>query len=202
MKSRTLLECWEETASWLQLNAVPLYSSLNPPASPELLERVATNYNISLPDDLVELYFLHDGQKLSSNSGLMYGLPFLPVDYAMDMYQGMIADSIEQIEFSKFKTIDREIQPTDDSLLSKVPLMGGTDMEAVYVDLKPSPVGVLGQVIFIDLSSQIAIKVADSVADMLCKFQKDLVLEKYSYYGEALHPSKELDLLNSDNLRV
>jgi len=167
------------------------YAALNDPATTDEFRQLKNYYSIStLPDGFEELYQLHNGQNEDVSARLFYGLEFLPLSYAIGTHQGMIASYIDMLQFSNWTLVEEEIEKSDKSPMSKIPIGGGSDLYILAVDISPSSKGVFGQVVFMDIESEIAIKVSDSITNMVCG--------KYDLYSKSgqLHPTRELDLAN------
>src|SRR5687767_6106186 len=70
------------TIKSLLANEYPeLMASLNPPATEADISRLETATGLALPDDLKQLYRLHNGE--SGHAGLFFGLPFISIDDAL-----------------------------------------------------------------------------------------------------------------------
>src|SRR5687768_7352758 len=65
-----------ELDQWLARHLPEVAASLNPGASDEQLDHLATVIGVPLPDDYRALYRWHDGQKEHSLTGPWYGLGF------------------------------------------------------------------------------------------------------------------------------
>ena len=115
----------------------------------------------------------------------------------------MIVPSLEYIDFSEFIYVSKEVDRSTESPLFKFPISGGIDAYGVFIDLKPSELGRYGQIVFIDLESNVVVKVADSITDMVCSLHSGLIDGGYSLSseehinpGEWFELSKELDVVN------
>ncbi|MGG2082211.1 SMI1/KNR4 family protein [Lysinibacillus pakistanensis] len=51
---------------------------LNPPASEEEIQRVENEMAIKFPDEIRELYLIHNGER-EDGPGLFFGLPFFTI---------------------------------------------------------------------------------------------------------------------------
>ena len=196
-------ECWSNIEKWLSENASTIFSSLNPPATDEQLSKIESYYKVKLPADLIALYKAHNGQDTTKTVNLFYGQQFLSIEQGLDTHQWMVADAIEYIDFSEFQYVSAEVARDKASPLSKYLIAGGIDAYGVFADFKPSEKGIFGQLIFLDLESMVALKIADSVTDMVRELNSGLVrgtyklnTEPHSEPGAWLDPPKEADLAN------
>jgi len=196
-------ECWGSIETWLSLSANILFNSLNPPATANELSEIESYYQVTLPSDFRTLYQNHNGQDTSQTVNLFYGQQFLPIQEGLSTHQGMVADMIEYIKISEFEYVSAEISKDKNSPLTKYPIAGGIDAYGVFIDFEPSEKGVFGQIVFIDLESLVALKVADSVTDMVCSLSSGIANGTYTLNTEShvaqgawLDPPKEADLAN------
>jgi len=196
-------ECWSNVETWLNLSASLIFSSLNPPATTTELDSVEEYYGVKLPADYRALYSTHNGQNDVNLVNLFYGLPFFSLSEGTENQEMLVVSSMEYIDFSNFVYVSKEIDRSNESPLFKIPISGGIDVYAVFVDLKPSDMGKFGQVVFIDFESNIALKLADSVTDMVCMFHEDILSGKYTLNTEShmesgawLDAAKEIDVVN------
>lgn len=193
-------KCWANIERWMDENSPSLKTSLNLPASLADIKEVKALLKLDLPSEYIDLYRRHDGQNTSMHANLFYGLPFLSIHEGMREYENLIAQNMEYIPQINYQYIDKEISPSASDHLSRFPLAGGIDVYAVFVDLAPSDVGKYGQVVFIDYEMEVALKVSNSVSDMVCEFYSGLNSGSYELSSGKdeswLHTSKDVDLSN------
>lgn len=195
-----LEKCWSDIELWLDENSPSLKKSLNPPASQADLKEVEALLKAELPSEFIELYRRYDGQNTSVHANFFYGLPFLPIREGKREYENLVAQNMEYIPQMSYRYIDKEISQSATDHLSRFPIAGGIDVYALFVDLAPSDIGEYGQVVFIDYEMEVALKVSNSVSDMVCEFHSGLSNGSYDLSpgnDEAwLNTSKDVDLSN------
>jgi cell wall assembly regulator SMI1 len=76
-------EVWKRFKNWLQANAPQLLQDLNPPASEDELQQLATLIGAELPADFLAFYRVHNGQK-SKLGGLIDAEELLCVSRMID----------------------------------------------------------------------------------------------------------------------
>lgn len=65
---------------WVQATLPELMSDLNQPATTSEIASLENKLGVELPEQLQAMYLEHNGQKDEINTGLFYGLNFLPLD--------------------------------------------------------------------------------------------------------------------------
>lgn len=190
---------WFKIHAWLGSNANKILESLQGPANITEVNQLEVLVGTKLPQPLIEFYSTHNGINPDCYANLIYGINFIPV-----------ANTIEQIsnyesvnDQQSLKYADPEINPSYTFGKKRVPIADDSGTCLLCVDLDPSEHGILGQVILLDYDSSAALKLANSIGELLEKFAEDLESGKYSLLPEALEdgnewldPAREIDPVN------
>lgn len=123
-----------------------LNASLNPPATEADISRLETLTGITLPDELKQLYRLHNGE--SGDAGLFFGLPFISIDEAIAEWKTWegLADSTATLDSNIISVPDGHIKEryVNTRYLPISKDYGGNN---IGIDLDPGADGISGQVI-------------------------------------------------------
>lgn len=123
-----------------------LNASLNPPATEADISRLETTTGLTLPDELKQLYRLHNGE--SGDAGLFFGLPFISIEEALSEWKvwESLADSTATLDSSIISVPSNHIkeQYVNTRYLPISKDYGGNN---IGIDLDPGPDGISGQVI-------------------------------------------------------
>lgn len=179
--------------------APKIVDALQDPAPKEKLDKLAEIIGMSLPADFLRLYEAHNGTDPNQFVNFFYGYIFLDID-----------NCIRQVEdYSAFKHVNQLVNADrgikTDYTFNKLRIPIGDDRGTclICVDLDPDVGGTLGQVIFLDYDSSIALLLADSIESFIEIFAKDLAEGKYSLNRDAaedgecwLEPDTDIDLIN------
>ena len=143
-----------------------LNASLNPPATEADISRLETATGLALPDELKQLYRLHNGE--SGNAGLFFGLPFISIDEALAEWKtweslaGPTASLDTGITSVPANHIKEQYVNTRYIPISKD--YGGNNLG---IDLDPGPDGVSGQVINFGRDEDTRFVIAPSLAGFM-----------------------------------
>ena len=193
---------WPAITAWLKDNAPKIIGNLNPPATPEEIASVESKIGIAMPEDWKNLYLTHNGMNEDSNMGsLFYGLDFLSLEKVAKEFENNAAPSSEPPEL--VKVTDASINLTDIYNPKWIALAHDHAGNMIRVDMDPGEKGKVGQIIFVDIDSNVVVFLADSVDEMLSNFAADLKNGKYHLSEDALEDGdeflncdKEIDVMN------
>lgn len=194
-----LEKSWSRIHAWLGSNANQILESLQGPANIAEINQLGELAGTTLPQQLIEFYSIHNGINPDCCANLIYGINFIPV-----------ANTIEQISYYKSLNCQQPLKYADPEINSaytfgkkRVPIADDSGTCLLCVDLDPSENGILGQIILLDYDSSAALKLANSVEELLEKFAEDLESGKYTLLPEALEdgnewldPAREIDPVN------
>lgn len=190
---------WDRIHAWLGLNANNILQSLQEPANLTHISTLEDLVGTTLPQQLTELYSKHNGINPDFCANLIYGINFIPVENTIEQINdyGSVSDQLS------LKYADAGIVPSYTFGKKRVPIADDSGACLLCVDLDPSEHGIFGQVILLDHDSGVALKLADSIDELLEKFAEDLESGKYTLLPEAmedgnewLEPAKEIDVVN------
>ena len=143
-----------------------LHASLNPPAAEADINRLETTTGLTLPDELKQLYRLHNGE--SGDAGLFFGLPFISIDEAIaewkvwESLSGSTATLDSNIISVPANHIKEQYVNTRYLPISKD--YGGNN---IGIDLDPGPDGISGQVINFGRDEDTRFVIARSIGEFL-----------------------------------
>ena len=185
----------ENIQNWLVQHAAKIANqSLNPAASIADIEQFEQRLSKHLPDDFKQLYCWHNGMNEEENLGsLFYGMEFLSLTN-IENKRADLADLVD--ELFVLQHADPQINPTNAHHRDWVQFAHDGGRTGLYVDLAPTAVGQIGQVIFIDHEYDVGILVANSITDLLQQFSDDLDNDLYQLNEDALEDENEF--LESD----
>jgi len=143
-----------------------LNASLNPPATEADISRLETTTGLTLPDELKQLYRLHNGE--SGDAGLFFGLPFISIDEAIaewktwESLSGSTATMDSNVISVPANHIKEQYVNTHYLPISKD--YGGNN---IGIDLDPGPDGISGQVINFGRDEDTRFVIARSIGEFL-----------------------------------
>jgi cell wall assembly regulator SMI1 len=82
-------ELWHRVESWLATNAPDVLNNLQPGASDEQIQQLEESLGIEVPEDVKQLYRLHNGQAVGT-PGFLRGNEFLSLEKIVDDWRGWI----------------------------------------------------------------------------------------------------------------
>lgn len=192
---------WKQIHQWLGLNAPKILSSLNPPATDDQLAELQSCFSIPLPDDFIALYRIHNGVDRRAVHGLFWGVNFASIDEILQEHA--LEVDLQRDHASEGLAFAQPCVSSTQLFNTNRIAFGNGGRSTLLVDLDPTKKGVVGQVIFRDLEYSIALKLANSVTDMVAQFSLDLLVGNYRLCefaakegDELLVPSKELNVGN------
>ena len=143
-----------------------LNASLNPPATEADISRLETTTGLTLPEDLKQLYRLHNGE--SGHAGLFFGLPFISIDEALAEWTVWenLAGSTASLDTSIISVPANHIkeQYINTRYLPISKDYGGNN---IGIDLDPGPDGISGQVINFGRDEDTRFVIAPSLAGFM-----------------------------------
>ena len=77
--TESVASSWQRLEKWLAVHHPKLFKALRPPATAKQIETAEKAIGQRLPDSVRESYLIHDGHKRGGGSGLLFGLPLLPL---------------------------------------------------------------------------------------------------------------------------
>jgi cell wall assembly regulator SMI1 len=185
------VKSWQRIERWLAEHLPDVVLDLRPPASAEEI-RAAEKILGALPDEVRELYRIHDGQE-GETTGAIFGLPLLPIHQVVGEWRSWIEiiDPGTNEELSESCTSDPEdaIQCFY-TCRGWIPLSHDHGGNHFGVDLAPGPRGESGQVINFGRDENDKHVLASSLDDFLLKIG-DLLDE-----GNFVIDADELTLKN------
>lgn len=175
----------EKIENWLKEHASQIVDfSLHKPATEGEILDLENVIGNRLPDDFKEVYFWHNGLNDDKNIGsLFYGMDFLPIDRIISEYNYRTENYPEKIHLQK---TDKEIDPSDLNNLGWIKFAFDSSQTSLLLDLAPTSEGKSGQIIFIDDEYKVGILVANSTAELVENFKKDLEKKLYHLHKDAL----------------
>ena len=153
-----------------------LVAELNPPATPTQIDEVASQLPFAFPDELRQLYGVHDGE--ANERGLFFGLPLVALTTALDDWQ-VWADLASE----DFSDMDERIISVPKGHIKKIyasthyfPFSNDGGGNNIAVDLDPNREGTKGQIINIGSDESTRYVIAPSLEDFLafCIYQIDI----------------------------
>ena len=189
----------EKATIWLSDNAPKIVEALQKPASQEKLIELESLVGKSLPESLISLYQTYNGINPDMFANFVYGIPFISIEQSIEQ----IAELEQPNDEMELSYADKEIKSNYTFGRLRIPIGDDSGTCLICVDLDPSVNGICGQVILIDYDNNIALKLANSVADYIESFSSDLLSGKYSLQEDALadgvhwlKPKREIDPVN------
>ncbi|MFD2721930.1 SMI1/KNR4 family protein [Hymenobacter monticola] len=172
-------ETWVRFENWLQTNAPQLLSNLNPGASETALDKLARTLNVSLPDDFLAFYRIHDGQH-SQDGGLLNGEELLSTQRMLDEWT-VWNDLLTSGDFS-----DAESSPANgvraDWWNSRwLPLTYDGAGNHCCLDLAPAEGGQYGQIIRMWHDDAERPLIAHSFAEWMTDYVQGLEAGEYAF---------------------
>ena len=173
----------EETLQILKDNVRPvlpeLLDELSPPATPGQLDEVASQLPFAFPDELKQLYSVHNGE--ANERGLFFGLPFISLEAAFDEWQ-LLAD----LSTDDFSDIDRNIVSVPKKHIKKnymnmhyFPISRDGGGNYLGVDLDPDEKGTKGQIINLGSDENTRYVIAPSLEDFLAFCIREIERDNY-----------------------
>jgi len=170
----TAAEIWSRIEGWLQSHDTNALASLNEPASSDLISQLAAIVDIELPNELIAVYSVHNGQdekRYASGlfpNGNAYGdmaHTFADIETVVADHQ-MMTELLEIGQFADIEKVPSSAIKTAAWNKRWLPVAndGGGDYHCI--DLDPGPEGTFGQVITVG-ESDIQTVVASSLTDWL-----------------------------------
>lgn len=194
-----LEKSWVRIHAWLGSNANNILESLQGPANITEISKLEELAGTTLPQQLVEFYSQHNGINPDCYANLIYGINFIPIENTIEQISNYESLNDQQ----PLKYADTEIDSSYTFGKKRVPIADDSGTCLLCVDLDPSENGILGQVILLDYDSSAALKLANSIEELLEKFAEDLESGKYTLLPEALEdgnewldPAREIDPVN------
>ncbi len=181
---------------------------LNPAASEEEIQKVENEMAIKFPDELRELYLMHNGEK-EDGPGLFFGLPFLPLNDVLQELQ--VWEQLEEEHalegasysvptgYIKERSINRYWIPISKDF-------GGNN---IGIDVDPDHKGRIGQVINFGRDEEIKYVIANQLSDFLLFISETILQGNYQIeqeedyiYWNYENSTHFLDVLNAIELPV
>ncbi|MRG48655.1 hypothetical protein GFS24_26305 [Chitinophaga sp. SYP-B3965] len=156
-----------DTIKDLLANEYPeLNASLNPPATEADISRLETTTGLTLPDELKQLYRLHNGE--SGNAGLFFGLPFISIEEALAEWKvwESLASSTASMDSNIISVPANHIK--EQYINTRyIPISKDYGGNNIGIDLDPGPDGVSGQVINFGRDEDTRFVIASSLAGFM-----------------------------------
>jgi cell wall assembly regulator SMI1 len=141
---------WARLTAWLGAHLPKTLKSLRPGAKGTEIRAVERVIGRALPEDVVECYCLHDGQRYGAAAGLVYGLELLPLRECLRVWRGRRSRE-ETSATSRFdencRSFPHQAVQTRYTCSAWFPLSDDEAGNHLGIDLEPGPAGKSGQVI-------------------------------------------------------
>jgi cell wall assembly regulator SMI1 len=194
--SEELRLSFETIHRWLRADAPQILGALRAPITPQDLSRLEQSAG-KLPDDLVALYRWHDGIDPAKIANLFFGLVFEPAKNVVSRLQNR-AEPGQALKYA-----DPGIDSSYGLGPTRIPIGNDSARCSLCIDLAPAKDGSRGQVILIDDEYSVALKLCDSVSELVASFARDLEQGKYTLAEDALEdgvqwlsPERSIDPVN------
>ena len=159
-------------------------SFLGKPAPIEEIRSLERTIGVSVPNDLKELYQLHNGET-EGGPGLFFGMSFLPLSGILDEWQSCEKRANDgSIEGMPFYAVPAESIKDDFFNKRWIPFAADFRGNFLAVDLDPGTKGTPGQVISFGLEENTRYVVARSATDLIEFISKTLLEGPYTIDGE------------------
>ncbi len=185
--------------SLLRAQAPLVERSLLPAASAAQLEELEAVVGEPLPFDLVQLYRATAGNDPEGIANFAYGLVFTDIDTLLARLSALPREG----DGRPLRFADHGIAEGYSFGRRRLEIGHDSGRCKILVDLSPVDGGDVGQIIFVDSESGVALKLADSVSDYLQNFGDDLSAGRYSLQEDALEegvewlqPARDIDVEN------
>lgn len=172
---------WKKIENWLDKNALHIKKSLLPGASKLEIKVLEVHTNLKLPQDVIEFYMIHNGQKYDAEK-LMDGEELLCLCRIFQIWN-VWKDLYEKKHHSAKAVTDKEIKnywwnP------KWLPLTHDFRGNNYSLDLDPSPEGNYGQIIRIWADDNSRELISPSFSLWISEYADDLEKEKFIYSPE------------------
>ncbi|WP_286923651.1 MULTISPECIES: SMI1/KNR4 family protein [Lysinibacillus] len=139
---------------------------LNPPASEEEIQRVENEMAVKFPDEIRELYLIHNGER-EDGPGLFFGLPFLPLNDVLQEWHVW-----KQLEDEFAMTGSSYSVPTGyikERYINRfwIPISKDFGGNNIGIDVDPDYQGQIGQVINFGRDEEVKYVIATQLSDFL-----------------------------------
>jgi cell wall assembly regulator SMI1 len=170
---------------------------LRPPATEDEVLAVEDEFGMRLPEDLRELYLLHDGQdQLTMTARLFCSEPFAPLARAIEVWRAQsdfwgLVEGHEDLSGWEGMNVDPELRRVPaDIRWFPFGVDANEDKQALWVDLNPVPGRPAGQVILEGPWAHPAQYVGPSVVDVLETYAAHIHrgLVGITPFGITMHP--------------
>ncbi|MEQ9944254.1 SMI1/KNR4 family protein [Pectobacterium aroidearum] len=159
----------DDLESWL-INQLPeVVEDLNPGATQNELDAFIQHIGVAVPDDFLALYRWHNGQRMEQNTGLWYGMSFLPLASVMQEVDGWREivntssdDDLTSLNYGMSSTPPHYVKPVYANPLW-IPFAYDWGGNYLAVDLDPDVQGTRGQVINCGRDEERKIAIAPSL---------------------------------------
>lgn len=143
------------------------------------LEEIA---GAKLPDDILMLYKHSNGFNNEHVANLFYGFPFSPIEVVTSAQEALKSEN----DMRPLRYADRGIQNQYTFGVKRIPIGDDSGTSMLCVDLDPAEGGKYGQVILLDYEMDVALRLNDSIMEMVEQFEADLIQDRYSLQKDAL----------------
>ena len=153
-----------------------LLNELNPPATSQQINEVASQLPFDFPDELEQLYSVYNGE--ANERGLFFGFPLISLETAFDEWQMLAGLASED-----FSDVDEDIVSIPKGHIKKnyanvsyFPFSRDRGGNYIVVDLDPDEKGTKGQIVNVGSDEDTRYVIAPSLDDFLafCIYQIDI----------------------------
>ncbi|CAA6827126.1 MAG: Unknown protein [uncultured Sulfurovum sp.] len=151
-----------------------------------------------LPTEFKSLYLSSNGFKENEYANLFYGFSFSSIEKIISKLGMIESSSNDSLQYAD-KGIKREYTFSN----KRIPFGDDNGTSLLCIDLDPTEDGTYGQVILLDYDMNVALKLNNSIQELVDQFEEELENNKYSLQEDALEdgvhwlePIRELDPIN------
>lgn len=189
----------EEIKEILKIKAPTIFEAFQIGADESTINKLESLVGENMPIDMKDLYRESNGFDDEKFANLFYGFPFISLDkiiYTLGSLEG-------ERDGLSLRYADKGINSSYTHSKKRIPICDDSGTSLICVDLDPTSDGVRGQVIYVDYKMRVALKLHDSVSDMVSQFSDDLTNDSYSLQDDALAdgvhwlaPIRQIDPVN------
>lgn len=167
-----------------QQEKIPLQQGLNAGAEKEDIAEAESLLEVSIPDEVKDLYYTHNGETADS-PGVFFGIEFMPLEEVIDE----IEFNKEESDAEEFLEYGPNIEP-EGAIKSRVyhdkwmPIGSDGGGNFLAVDLDPGENGKFGQIINYGSDEETFYVIAESLSDLLAFIVKSIENDDFTSEGQ------------------
>jgi internalin A len=198
---------WTFYKEWLQ-QKLPLYHSyLNQGATEKEIAFLKSNFSFKLPDELIQLYSLNNGDKSLQQDlplGSFMQFEFLSISRLLEvynLYKDIINQNPDLLNPEHYSSYPKNTVKRVEFNINWIPVFADSSGNFIAIDLDPDANGTCGQVINFGRDENMRFQIAKSLTDFLAfinqriesgKCDQAIVQEDDGGYSYGLHPQSHL----------